>query len=237
MSTKGYRSTAYQRYEHFERPDYPRLAASYRRRLSRHIAPRPEWRCLDLACGQGNFLGYLAACGAQGFHGVDGSEAATAVACAVFGNDRVSCMDVFAFLRADAAAYDLISALDFIEHISKDELFDLLSLVSTRLRPRGKFLLRTPNAAGLFGMASRYNDITHELCFTPTALGDVLVRGGLRPLAVWEDTGTPTSIMQAVHWLTWEAARFAIRCVDAAETGMWGDGVLTRNMWALAERT
>jgi len=236
MSTKGYRGTAYKRYEHFERPDYPRLAASYRRRLSRHIVPRPEWRCLDLACGAGNFLAYLAACGAQGFHGVDGSEAATAAARTEFGSDHVSCADVFAFLRTETAAYDLISALDFIEHISKDELFDLLFLVAGRLRPGGKFLLRTPNASGLFGMASRYNDITHELCFTPTALSDVLARGGFRLLAFWEDTGRPTNIMQTVHWLTWQAARVAIRCVDAAETGMWGDGVLTRNMWALAER-
>jgi hypothetical protein len=38
------------------------------------------------------------------------------------------------------------------------------------------------------------------------------------------------------HWLAWQAVRFGIRCVNAAETGSWGDGVLTRNMWVLAVR-
>lgn len=65
MSTNGYRGTAYRRYEHFVRPDYPRLAASYRRRLDRHLNPRPDWKCLDPACGAGNFLAYFAACGAR----------------------------------------------------------------------------------------------------------------------------------------------------------------------------
>lgn len=231
-----YRKIAYGRYHRFPSLDYAQFAASYRRRTLGRLAVGPDTKCLDLACGFGNFLAFLEASDVREFVGIDGSEVAVNAAIVRFGSERAECSDVFSFLQTTSRSFDLISALDFLEHLSKPELYELLSLARSRLAPRGRLLVRVPNAYGLFGMASRYNDITHETCFTPGAMRDVFETVGLHPIAVWEDTGYPTDLKQLLHRLSWELVRFGIRCVDAIEMGTWGEGVYTRNMWALAER-
>jgi SAM-dependent methyltransferase len=233
----GYREIAYSRYQQVSDPDYNQYAASYSRRLSGRLNITPDCSCLDIACGFGNFLAYLEAKKSQSFVGVDGSIPAIDAVQKRFGVERGVCSDAFSFLRDCNRQFGLISALDFLEHLTKSELHDFLELLIQCLIPGGQVLIRVPNAAGLFGMASRYNDITHEICFTPNSLRNILETNGLRVLAIWEDTGQPTNVAQFCHRLLWEFARFGVRTLDAVETGMWGEGVLTRNMWALAEKT
>jgi len=232
----SYRSIAYARYEAEAKVDYAKLVSAYHRRLSRRVQVLENWRCLDIGCGYGNFLGYLRDCGVTQFCGVDSSDAAVAVARRQFGDKHAVCADVFEFLAESRGTYQLISALDFVEHLKKDELFQFLELANKVQTPGGLVLIRTPNANGLFGMAARYNDITHEVCFSTTAIADVLTGRGYEVQSIWEDIGSPRDVMQVAHWLIWQSARFVIRLVNAAESGNWGDGVLTRNMWILASK-
>jgi len=231
---KSYRSRAYGRYSKNDVIEPLRLALSYDRRLTRYLRPEKHWSCLDIACGYGNFLAYLRAKGITEFVGIDTSADAIAVASKEFGPTRAQQVDAFTFLASHKNSFHVISALDFVEHVTKDELYDLLDMTLDALKPGGLLLLRTPNANSLFGMAARYNDITHEIAFTPGSIADVLTGGGFDVRAIWEDHGRPTSVMQLIHSVCWHSARFVIRCVNAAETGSWGDGVLTRNMWILA---
>lgn len=231
-----YRAIAYGRYGTDVTPDYARFADAYARRLKGKLRPGPDWRCLDLACGYGNFLAYLRHAGVRDFLGIDGAEAAVSVARREFGEARAMTGNVFDFLRSRPGTYRLLSSLDFIEHLGKQEVFGFLALARDALEPGGHLLLRTPNAGAPFGMAARYNDITHEVCFTTTAIVDTLARSGLEATHIWEDIPVPRTPKQALHWLSWQVARFALRLANAAETGSWGDGVLTRNMWVLARR-
>lgn len=231
-----FRHIAYSRYEQNIKIDYETLAAAYRRRLAGKMRMSKQWKCLDVACGYGNFLAFLRSAGLREFKGLDVSRNTINVAIKEFGDANVICSDVFEYLPKQAETYDLISALDFIEHLTKSELFEFLSLAGRAQRKGGLLLLRTPNANGLFGMAARYNDITHEVCFSPGSISDVVARFEYKTVDIWEDVGVPTSLLQTAHWLVWQSVRFAIRCVNASETGRWGDGVLTRNMWVLAEK-
>jgi len=233
---EDYRSLAYARYTQPVEINYTRYSDSYRRRVASRLSFSPEMRCLDLACGYGNFLAFLRSAGVVQYIGVDSSQAAVEVAQKEFGTDRVVCSDAIEYLKRSPRKFNLISALDFIEHVTKPELFNLLRLIANTLEPDGLFLLRTPNANGLFGMAARYNDIAHEICFSPGALSDVLARSGLRTIGMWEDTAKPGSILQLAHWVAWQSVRLIVRVVNAAETGSWGDGVLTRNMWLVARK-
>lgn len=233
---QNFRNLAYQRYSPDAIIDYDRMAASYARLVGRHVQVESEWCCLDLACGYGNFLAYLRANGITGFVGVDLTEAAIARATKEFGQDRVACIDAFDFLEKRKQGFDLISALDFVEHLQPDELFRLLSGVREGLSQNGLFLVRTPNASAPFGMAARYNDITHELCFTAGALGDVMQRAGFDVIDVWEDIGYPKNILQIFHYFAWQCLRFVYRMMDAIETGVWGPGIMTRNYWMLLRK-
>jgi SAM-dependent methyltransferase len=233
---EDYRSLAYGRYTQAVEINYVKYADSYRRRVARRLSLLPEMKCLDIACGYGNFLAFLRSAGVMQYIGVDSSLAAVEVAQKEFGTERIICADAIEYLKSSPGKFNLISALDFIEHVTKHELFNLLGLITNTLEPDGLFLLRTPNANGLFGMAARYNDIAHEICFSPGALADVLARSGLITIGTWEDTATPGSPLQLAHWLAWQSVRMIFRVTNAAETGSWGDGVLTRNMWLLARK-
>lgn len=231
-----FRSLAYQRYSPDAVIDYDRMAASYGRLLGRQLRVLPEWRCLDLACGYGNFLAYLRAKSVRDFIGIDLTEAAIARSAKEFGRERVACVDAIDFLESRKQQFELISALDFVEHLRPDELFVLLARVRDGLSKDGLFLVRTPNASSPFGMAARYNDITHELCFTAGALGDVMQRVGFQVVEFWEDIGYPKNLLQFVHYAAWQGLRLGYRLVDAIETGVWGPGIMTRNFWMLLRR-
>ncbi len=233
---KDFRSIAYERYKKVSAPDYDQYADAYRRRISHRVTPSSDLACLDIACGFGNFLAYLESIGVPNFTGVDSSPSAVDAVQKRFGQTGGVCADVFKFLGAAEVQYGMVSALDFLEHLSKAEMYEFLELVKDALSEGGQLLLRVPNASGLFGMSSRYNDITHELCFTPNSIRDVLDTAGLHPMDVWEDTGTPSNLAQWGHRLAWESVRLGVRCLDAVETGMWGEGILTRNMWVLAAK-
>lgn len=231
-----FRENSYGRYETFATPDYAQYAAAYDRRLSKRLAIPAGAKCLDVACGFGNFLAFLRYKHVTKLVGVDGAAPAIKAVQQEFGADAGVCEDVFRYFETSQERFDLISALDFLEHLNKQELHVFLGMVETRLAVGGRFLIRVPNAAGLFGMASRYNDITHETCFTPNALRDVFMTHGFRTVAIWEDTGSPKSPVQFMHRTVWEIVRLFIRVLDMAETGSPGEGVFTRNMWALVER-
>lgn len=236
IRSQGFRSLAYQRYSPDAVVDYGRMAASYGRLVGQHLQIRPEWRCVDLACGYGNFLAYLRAKGVSDFVGADLTEAAIARAAKEFGQERVACVDAFDFLESRKRRFDLVSALDFVEHLQPDELFRLLARVHDALSEGGWFLVRTPNASAPFGMAARYNDVTHEQCFTAGALGDVMQRVGFEVIEAWEDIGYPKSLLQFAHYTAWQCLRTAYRLADAIETGVWGPGVMTRNFWMLLRK-
>jgi cyclopropane fatty-acyl-phospholipid synthase-like methyltransferase len=232
----SFRENSYGRYETFAKPDYAQYTAAYSRRLESRLVVPANAKCLDVACGFGNFLAFLQHKKVASFVGVDGSAPAIKAVQEEFGVNAGVCDDIFNFLKENQECFDLVSALDFLEHLQKQELHTFLGLIHKHLVAGGRLLVRVPNAAAPFGMASRYNDITHEICFTPNALRDVFMTHGFRTIAIWEDTGSPTSVAQFTHRAFWESARFFIRLLDMAETGSRGDGVFTRNMWALAER-
>lgn len=231
-----YRQIAYQRYGDFEPYDYSAFSNYYRRKLAGHLSIQQDWHCLDLACGFGNFLSYLRQAGVQSYVGIDSSVDAANAARQEFGEQHAVQADAFEYIASTDNRIDFISALDFIEHISKNDLYKLLFLANARQPSGGLLLIRTPNANSLFGMAARYADITHDICFTPASLNDVLSRCGYVVQSAWEDGPAAGSMKQTMHWVAWQVVRFGIRLVNAAETGSWGDGVLTRNMWVLARK-
>lgn len=232
----SYRKTSYTRYSNQTNVDYERFANTYSRKLKGKLSLNTKWDYLDIACGYGNFLSFLKKSGINNFIGVDSSENATKLAAEQFGNDHIINEDIFDYLKSLKTKYMFVSALDFIEHLHKNEIFDFLKLLNEHHRQKGLLLLRTPNASGLFGMAARYNDITHETCFTPTSIRDVLGHCGYKTISIWEDAPTIGNVIQTMHYLSWKVARLLIRCLEFAESGILVDGILTRNMWILSER-
>ena len=74
------------------------------------------------------------------------------------------------FLGKHYETFDLITGLDFIEHLHKDEVLRFLDGCYEALKLGGRLILQTSNAESPWVSSIRYGDFTHEACFTPKAL-------------------------------------------------------------------
>ena len=133
-------------------------------------------RSWSLRVAAGGLLHFLLALGYTDVRGVDISPDQVALARQVTPN--VEQADVLAWLEGKKECFDLIVALDLIEHFHKDEVLRFLDLCFAALRPGGKLILQTPNADSPFGMQLRYGDISHEWAFNVNQLVRLLSRAG-----------------------------------------------------------
>ncbi len=59
------------------------------------------------------------------------------------------------------AEFDVVVAMDVLEHLTSDEIETLLKAIALRLKPGGCFIARFPNGDGPFGRINQNGDITH----------------------------------------------------------------------------
>lgn len=82
-------------------------------------------------------------------------------------------------------SYDVIMFNDVIEHLTKQEVLDILCLMKKALKKGGKLIIKVVNSANpITGSTSRYFDFTHELGFTETSLQQVLNAAGFEKVCI-----------------------------------------------------
>jgi SAM-dependent methyltransferase len=136
--------------------------------------------------------------------------------------------DGIAFLTARPATYDLITALDVIEHLTKSEVFAFLDACRCALRPGGRLILQTPNGDSPLIGSIRYGDFTHETCFNPHSLGWLLGLCGFSGVEARECGPRPTGVKSTVRVLLWNLLHAGIRAYNLVEMGSSGSRVYTR---------
>ena len=122
-----------------------RILESFVAALTEPAAPHGSWRILDVGCGTGGNLAMLERFGAV--DGVDASAAAVAH-CRVRGVTRVTQARAEALPYADGS-YDLVTALDVVEHLDDD--VSALQEMHRVLRPGGSVLVFVPAFTWLWG--------------------------------------------------------------------------------------
>lgn len=122
----------------------------------------------ELACGHGTFLWWLQQKGYRRVEGVDSSAEQTRFA------EQVALVhreDVGDWLRKQRdGSYNVLVAIDFIEHISKDAFMDLLREASRVLPSGGRLILRYPNGDSPMAGFNLFADITHIWTYTSGCL-------------------------------------------------------------------
>lgn len=233
-----YRGLIYQRYatqfqdagETFDRTAARTWAEPYRRYLRDWLPADPAASILEVACGGGRLLHALSAWGYAGIEGVDLSPEQVALSRQAVAPERVHHANVLDFLEGRTESYDLIIGLDLIEHLSKDECIRFLDACRSALRPGGRLVLQTPNADSPWGMASRYNDLTHEIGFNPNLLARMMKLSGLEACEARECGPVPHGLRSALRWFLWKGLRLGMMGWNLVEIGHPGSGVFTRNM-------
>jgi len=206
------------------------------RRVIKFLPKDKEASILDLGCGHGSFLYVETQAGYSNIHSVDIS-ADQVEAAKKLGLKNVRQKDLMLELReADDASYDIIVAIDVIEHMTKSELLDFVDDVFRVLKKGvGRLILHMPNASSPFAGRIRYGDYTHEQAFTQGSLSQVLRAAGFGQIECFEDTPPVHGIMSSIRWILWKCFRTILRIMLAVETGARNE-IFSQTFLAVVEK-
>lgn len=135
---------------------------------------------LDLGCGTGQFIKVLLTKGFKNITGVEIDEGQYLKAKEFVPEAKVFHGDIFTHLEKNTEKFDIISLIDVIEHIPKEKVVTLLSLIRQHLSPGGVIIIRTPNAdSTLIAPRFRYLDFTHQFILNQESMGTLLREAGI----------------------------------------------------------
>jgi 2-polyprenyl-3-methyl-5-hydroxy-6-metoxy-1,4-benzoquinol methylase len=213
---------------------FERWAQWYERRLRKHLPMDRTVSCLDVPCGSGNFLYFLRRQAYVDIVGCDISARQVALARAL-GLPAFK-RDAMEVLSDRGRTYGLISSLDFIEHLSRDDALRFVALCHERLAPGGVLILRTPSADGPFGAHDAWNDLTHQWAMTSGVLEAILEMSGFRRVAILDERPQPYNLVNAVRVAAFLAGR-AVASAAVFTLGLTPPRIWSRSMWGVGYKS
>lgn len=205
--------------------DYAMRARILSQVLLPHLPVARDARILDLACGTGYAVHMLREAGYTNVHGVDVSG--EQVELARRRGLPVEEGDVFATLAGQAGTCDAILALDFIEHLDRDELLEFFDRCRTALKPGGRLVVKTANANSPIAPRLRWGDLTHEQLFTENSLRAAFQVCALKPVFIGGQRYRPFTASGWLRLALAEFGRWLWGIYLIADLGREGVGVAT----------
>lgn len=199
-----------------------------------HVPKNKGLRILDLGCGHGPYLYYLKKLGYTNCAGVDISQEQVDLAKSI-GIPEIEQGTIEDFLAKQNGAVDVIFLMDILEHLTRDELLALLDKIFAKLSPSGLLIIHVPNGEGIFGQRIRYGDLTHELCFTPNSMSQLMRTVGFKQVSSFEDKPLLYSPTSVVRRILWETLTIPFRLLLLTESGVT-NAVLSQNMLVVAKK-
>lgn len=190
------------------------------------LPERKDAAILDAACGAGKFLRFFASRGYTNVRGVDISPEQVALARHL--HPQVEQSGVVEYLNRHAGQFDLITCIDMIEHLTKNEILSFLDACHTALRPGGRLILQTVNGESPFRGDIWFGDFTHETCLTAKSMKQLMLVCGFSDYEVRDQPPIPHGLRSTVRALLWKLLRLALIAGSYIEVGNRGTGVLTR---------
>jgi len=171
---------------HNDTPEHIQEVANYYHRiLGPHLPEDKAGPVLDVGCGMGFALIALKQLGFQNVAGID-SNAGQAAYCQSKGLDVTLCSDSAGFLRNCSGRYQLVLALDLLEHIPVEHQIEFATAIATALKSGGILIGTTPNANSSLAARWRYLDWTHQTGFTEHSMDFLLHNAGFAEVKVME---------------------------------------------------
>lgn len=208
-----------------------------KRLVQKHFPADRSVRILDLGCGYGALLAALRDAGYKNISGVDVSAEQIAAACPL-GEFDITCADLLAYLRTQPDEnFDLIAALDVLEHFTREELLTVVDEVARVLHRGGRFIVHVPNGEAIAPGVVRYGDLTHELAFTPASLRQLANACGLKAVEFIEDRPVAHGMVSSMRAFLWWLMTINFRILRMAETGCnYREPILSQNLLAVLVR-
>ena len=141
-------------------------------------------------------------------------------------------VDARDYLENCAGQFQLIVAIDVLEHLTREDGLMLLEGVQRALGPGGTVILQVPNLASPFGGAIYFGDLTHRTGFTETSIRQLLGLAGFSQVEVRPAGPGLWSIKSGVRYLLWLLVKLLVRLWHVIECGNTGPSALTRVLLA-----
>lgn len=193
----------------------------------------PE-KILEVGCGQGPFLFWTQQRGFTSARGFDLCREQVEVARSIGLAAEVACAEDY--LEGCDRDFDLIVAMDVIEHFTRDEALHFLDQSYSCLRPGGHLFLTTPNGSALRPGPVVHGDLTHETVFSPRTIRLALQLSGYVDVEIREILPPPTSFRSRSRRALWKIARLGPMLLDLVETGAASGRVYSRVMAVQARK-
>lgn len=190
--------------------DVPAIVEEYYRKELKRANFRAGVKVLELGFGEGLFLDWAHAQGAE----VAGVEILPELCERVAKRHRAIFEGTLPQLVEQGAIegpFDLIVAFDVFEHLSKEELIEHFQAFARILNPQGQVMARFPNGQSPFGRIYQHGDLTHKTVLGPYTLKQIGLITGFALAGVY-NTARVTSkhpLKKAYRSMTY-AARNAI---------------------------
>ena len=178
---------------------------------------RKDIKILELGCGSGYLLEFLKLEGFTNTYGLDISEQQIQKAKSKGLNVDVG--NIFEFFKTNTTKYDVVFALDFVEHFYKYELLDLFTGINNILDNNGILILQTPNGQGLFAGRNIYGDLTHSTIFNPNSLNQILKITGFDNIKLYETGPVPKNLVGSIRLMLWKIVKLIVKATRIIETG------------------
>ncbi len=172
---------------------------------------------IELGCGPGYHLQFLKQNGFNNLYGIDISEQQVQKAKSRGLNAEVK--NIFEFFEENKNKYDIVFALDVVEHFHKSELLKLFTSINELMNENGILIIHTPNGTGLFPQNHIYGDLTHLTIFSPNSLLQILRLTGFDDIRFYETGPAPKNLAGAVRFILWKITRLIVNAVRIIETG------------------
>lgn len=190
---------------------------SYSREFGHLLPSDRSVRILDAGCGSGFLLEFLRDRGYTNLCGVDASQ--EQVEYCLGKGLSVERVNLIEFLESETG-WDLIFCTDVIEHLRKDEVVSFLESAYSALSSGGSLVVRTGNAASIYGMYLRYIDFTHETFYTEKSLSQLLLACGFSVVRIF-DNKAPFGLRpkRLARWVLLKLWRVGLRLAFTLEVG------------------
>ncbi|TWT40899.1 Ubiquinone biosynthesis O-methyltransferase [Phycisphaerae bacterium RAS1] len=229
---KAYATLGHRRSEPISLDEADRWGIPYAHYFRGWLPAAKDAKIVDLACGFGRLLRFFTKRGYTNVMGVDLSGEEVELARKIHPN--VVQANLLDFLKEHQNEFDLITATDIIEHLTKDEVLDFLDGVNGALRPGGRVILQTVNADVPWGLMHRYHDLTHELAFNPHSIEWLLHLTGFSEARSRECGPVAHGVASSIRLVLWQVMRLRLILENLIETGAAGAGVMSRVFMASA---
>ena len=192
--------------------------------------------CIDLGCGDGSLLHTLGTLGFRNLHGVDVSGEQVEIARKI--TPGVVVGDLCAYLNTfPDDHFCLITLFDVIEHFTKDEIVECVSLIHRKLKPGGVWICHLPNGDSPFVGSVQFGDFTHETILGPRSAENICILFGFAGFEASEHFGASEGLRGRLRTLAWQFLRAVLMLWNLVETGVVGSRVYTRNFAFKAVKT